>query len=179
MSERYRYISGERLEFEPKVKQLVGTHTPYCWGCGPEAVQGLGLVPRLEGTTVVADLEFAPRFEGGPGTVHGGAITAFMDDLLGYVPVAYGTPGVTARLDTSFIAPVPMGVTVNGEAWMSRIDGNKMWAEGTIAVNGHIIVESSALFVVIGADHYQKVFDGFTEEQLERFGSYRSADYYP
>jgi hypothetical protein len=72
-----------------------------------------------------------------------------------------------------------MGVTVAGTAWMSRIDGSKMWAEGTIEVDGHILVESSALFIAIGPDHYQRVFDGFTEEQLERFGSYRSADYYP
>jgi len=179
MTPSYRYLSGERLVFEPVVTSLAGCHTPYCWGCGPQAEQGLGLEPHLEGATVVADLEFARRFEGGPGTVHGGAITAFMDDLLGYIPVVYGTPGVTARLDTSFIAPVPMGVTVNGIAWMSRIDGNKMWAEGTIEVEGHVLVEASALFVAIGPDHYKRVFDGFTEEQLERFGSYRSADYYP
>jgi acyl-coenzyme A thioesterase PaaI-like protein len=179
MSSTYRYLSGDHLAFEPKVNSLVGTHTPYCWGCGSEAEQGLGLQPRLDGSQVRADLEFARRFEGGPGTVHGGAITAFMDDLLGYVPVAYGAPGVTAKLDTNFIAPVPMGVTVAGTAWMSRIDGSKMWAEGAIEVEGHVLVESSALFIAIGPDHYQRVFDGFTEEQLERFGSYRSADYYP
>jgi acyl-coenzyme A thioesterase PaaI-like protein len=179
MSHTYRYLSGERLAFEPKVASLVGTHTPGCWGCGPEALQGLGLEPRLDGSQIRADLEFAPRFEGGPGTVHGGAIAAFMDDLLGYVPVAYGSPGVTAKLDTNFIAPVPVGVTVGGTAWMSHIDGSKMWAEGAIEVEGHVLVESAALFIAIGPDHYQRVFDGFTKEQLERFRSYRSADYYP
>lgn len=179
MTNRYRYLSGVHLDFEPKVKDLVGAHTPYCWGCGPEAEQGLGLRPRLDGTEVLADLEFARRFEGGPGTVHGGAITAFMDDLLGYVPVAFGTPGVTAKLDTNFIAPVPMGVTVAGSAWMSRIEDHKMWAEGVIEVDGHVIVESSALFVAITSDHYRRVFDGFTDEQLERFAAYRCGDYYP
>ena len=92
---RYRYITGERVPFEPAVTTLDGTHTQYCWGCGPDAPEGLGLRPRLDGTEPIADLEFDPRFEGGPGTVHGGAIAAFVDDLLGYVPVAYGAPAAS------------------------------------------------------------------------------------
>ena len=136
----YRFLTGEHLTFDPAVSTLEGMHTPYCWGCGLEAEQGLGLRPELHGSMIRADLEFARRFEGGPGTVHGGAISAFVDDLLGYVPVAYGSPGVTARLDTNYIAPVPMGVTVSGLAWMSRVDERKMWAEGTIEYDGNVLV---------------------------------------
>lgn len=175
----YRFITGQRLAFDPAVSTLKGMHTPYCWGCGVDAEQGLGLRPELDGSLVRADLEFARRFEGGPGTVHGGAITAFVDDLLGYVPVAYGSPGVTARLDTNFISPVPIGVTVYGEAWMSRVDKHKMWAEGTIEYDGRVLVEASALFIEIDFEHYQKVFDSFTDEQKERITAYRSGDYYP
>lgn len=176
---KYRFLTGERLEFDPAVTTLEGMHTPYCWGCGPDAEQGLGLRPRLDGSVVRADLEFARRFEGGPGTVHGGAISAFVDDVLGYVPVAYGSPGVTARLDTHYIAPVPMGLSVAGEAWMSRIEGRKMWAEGTIEFEGRVLVEASALFIAIDFEHYQKVFDSFTDEHKERLAAYRSGDYYP
>lgn len=176
---KYRFLTGERLEFDPAVTTLEGMHTPYCWGCGPDAEQGLGLRPRLDGSVVRADLEFARRFEGGPGTVHGGAISAFVDDVLGYVPVAYGSPGVTARLDTHYIAPVPMGLSVTGEAWMSRIEGRKMWAEGTIEFEGRVLVEASALFIAIDFEHYQKVFDSFTDEHKERLAAYRSGDYYP
>jgi len=178
MTSKYRFLSGDHVAFEAKVDSLVGKHTPNCWGCGPEAEEGLGLVPDLVGTEVRADLEFARRFEGGPGTVHGGAITAFMDDLLGYVPVIYGAPGVTAKLDTNFIAPVPMGVTVQGAGWMSRIDGKKMWAEGTIGVDGATLVEASALFIAIDSDHYLRLNKGSTKEQLERLGSY-GRDYFP
>lgn len=175
----YRFLSGEHIDIVPAVTTLEGMHTPYCWGCGPQAEQGLGLQPYIEGTRVVADLEFAPRFQGGPGTVHGGAITAFMDDLLGYIPVLYGSPGVTARLDTNFLAPVPMAATVRGVAWMSRVEGRKMWAEGTIEYDGRILVEASALFLAIDIEHYQKVFDGFTDAHKERLATYRSGDYYP
>ena len=176
---KYRFLTGEHLAFDPAVPTLEDMHTPYCWGCGSEAEQGLGIHPELEGSLVRADLEFDRRFEGGPGTVHGGAITAFMDDLLGHVPVAYGSPGVTARLDTNFISPVPMGVTVRGKAWMSRIEERKMSAEGTIEYDGQVLVEASALFIAIDFKHYQKVFDSFTDEHKERLAAYRSGDYYP
>jgi acyl-coenzyme A thioesterase PaaI-like protein len=169
----YRFLTGERLSFDPAVSTLEGMHTPYCWGCGLEAEQGLGLRPKLDGSLVRADLEFARRFEGGPGTVHGGAISAFVDDLLGYVPV------VTARLNTNFIEPVPMGVVVSGVAWMSRVEERKMWAEGTIEYHGRVLVEALALFVAIDFEHYQKVFDSFSDEHKERLGAYRSGDYYP
>ncbi len=175
----YRFITGTRVAFEPAVTELVGTHTPYCWGCGPNAREGLGLSPRLDGSDPVADLEFDPRFEGGPGTVHGGAIAAFLDDLLGYVPVVYGSPGVTARLDTSYRKPVPLGVTVHGRAWLSAVDGDKMWAEGTIEANGEVYVEASALFIAISFEHYRKVHEQLTEEQLARSAAYGSGDYFP
>ena len=176
---KYRFLTGERLAFDAAVTTLEGMHTPYCWGCGVDAEQGLGLRPWLDGSVVRADLEFARRFEGGPGTVHGGAISAFVDDVLGYVPVAFGSPGVTARLDTHYIAPVPMGLTVTGEAWMARVEGRKMWAEGTIDLEGRVLVEASALLIAIDFEHYQKVFDSFTDEHKERLAAYRSGDYYP
>ncbi|MGI9667341.1 MAG: PaaI family thioesterase [Acidimicrobiia bacterium] len=178
-STSYRYLSGERVGFEAAVSSLAGTHTPYCWGCGPEAKEGLGLRPELDGTDVVADLMFAPRFEGGPGTVHGGAIAAFMDDILGYVPVAFGAPGVTATLETNFRLPVPLGVHVTGRAWLSRVEGRKMWAEGVIEADGDVLVESSAMFVAIDPSHYQDVIAGLTDEQRRRNITYRSGDYYP
>lgn len=175
----YRFVSGNRYAFDSAVDALDGHHTPYCWGCGPDAQEGLELHPYLDGNEVAAELTFAPRFEGGPGTVHGGAIAAFMDDLLGYVPVVFGSPGVTAKLDTHFRNPVPLGVAVNGRAWMSDVEGRKMWAEGTIEADGVVLVEASALFLAIDATHWQKVFESLSEEQRERNLTYRSSDYYP
>lgn len=173
----YRFLTGEHFAFEPAVKSLESRHTPYCWGCGPEADNGLGLRPWLDGSRVRADLEFARMFEGGPNAVHGGAITGFLDDLLGYVPIAYGAPGVTARLDTNFIEPVPIEVSVQGSAWMSRVDGLKMWAEGTIERDGRVLVEASALFVAIDFEHFEKVFDRLSDDHKERATAYRPEDH--
>ena len=71
-------------------------HVPWCFGCGPENEHGLGLQARLEGDKVVADLRLAPWFAGGPGVAHGGAVAAFFDDLMGFVPVAHLAPAVAS-----------------------------------------------------------------------------------
>ena len=93
--------------------------------------------------------------------------------------MVYGAPGVTAKLDTNYLQPVPLGVTVSGRAWLSRVEGRKMWAEGIIEADGVVFVEATALFVAIDVEHYQKVFEQLSEEQLARSAAYRSGDYYP
>jgi len=72
-----------------------------------------------------------------------------------------------------------MGVTVSGRAWLAKAEGRKMWAEGTIEADGVLYVEASALFIAIDFEHYQKVYEQLTEEQLARSAAYRSGDYYP
>ena len=75
-------------------------HLPWCFGCGPENEHGLGLRASIEGDRVVADMQFAPWFQGGPGVVHGGGTAAFFDDLMGFVPVAHHVPvGVVHPLE--------------------------------------------------------------------------------
>ena len=78
---------------------------------------------------MVADIQFAPWFQGGPGVVHGGAVAAFFDDLMGFVPVAHLVPAVTAHLEIDYRQPDPAGHHVRGEAWLTERDGRKLWAE--------------------------------------------------
>ena len=174
-----RFLTGDRWSFTPHIDEPGFRHTPYCWGCGPEAVHGLGMQARFDGTDVVADLEFPEHFQGGPGVVHGGAIAAFVDDLLGYVPVVFGSPGVTASLEIHYRRPIPLGVVVEGRAWLSRVDGRKMWAEGTVRTGGVLLVEATALFVAIGPEHFQDVGSRLEGDRLARESTYRSGDYYP
>ncbi|NQV05246.1 hypothetical protein HQ535_01740, partial [bacterium] len=76
------YVSGMVVPM-PEGAAIPPFHLPWCFGCGPENENGLGLKARIEGDRVIADIEFAPWFQGGPRVVHGGAIAAFFDDLMG------------------------------------------------------------------------------------------------
>jgi acyl-coenzyme A thioesterase PaaI-like protein len=155
-------------------------HLPWCFGCGTENERGLGMEARIEGDLIVADLEFAPWFQGGPGVVHGGGIAAFFDDLMGFVPVAHHTPAVTARLEVHYRRPIPLGTTVRGEAWLTERDGRKLWAAGVGTDGGDLVyVESRALYLAVGVEHFVKTISEMPREQQERLSQYRSDEYYP
>jgi acyl-coenzyme A thioesterase PaaI-like protein len=176
----HRFLSGTVVPVpEPQdLAHLPTHHLPWCFGCGPENPEGLGLRPRYEGDYVRADIRFAPRFAGGPGLVHGGAVAAFFDDLIGFVMIAHQRPGVTAKLETNYLKPIPLGITLHGTAWLSGSEGRKMWAEAIGEDDrGHRYVEVSALFIHVGAEHFTERLRDV--EQTVKMSRYESDEYYP
>lgn len=164
----------------PEDAALPPFHVPWCFGCGPENRLGLKLVPRIEGDRVVADIEFAEWFQGGPGVVHGGGIAAFFDDLMGFVPVAHHVPAVTARLEIDYRRPIRLGTTIRGEAWLASQEGRKLWARSVGRDDaGTVHVEATALYLSVGVEHYIETVEGMPEEQRRRLSRYRSDEYYP
>ena len=164
----------------PSGAVLAHFHTPWCFGCGPENDHGLRLQARLEGDKVAADLRLAPWFAGGPGVAHGGAVAAFFDDLMGFVPVAHLAPAVTARFEIDFIRPVLLGAPIRAEAWLARREGRKLWAEA-VGRNGsgEVYVEARALYLAVGLDHFAEALAEVTEEQILRLSRFRSDEFYP
>jgi acyl-coenzyme A thioesterase PaaI-like protein len=164
----------------PEDAALPPFHLPWCFGCGPENEMGLKLQPRIEGDSVVADIEFAPWFQGGPGVVHGGGTAAFFDDLMGFVPVAHHVPAVTARLEVDYRRAIPLGLTIRGKAWLTAKDGRKLWAAGVgTDAEGTVYVEAKALYLAIGVEHFMKTLSEMPLDQRERLARYRSDEYYP
>jgi acyl-coenzyme A thioesterase PaaI-like protein len=164
----------------PEGAELPRFHVPWCYGCGPENEHGLQLRARLEGDLVVADLHLAAQFEGGPGVAHGGALAAFMDDLMGFVPVAHSAPAVTARLEVEFRRPVLLDGTLRAEAWLCERDGRKLWAEGIARdADGQVFVESRALYLTVGLEHFAAAVAGMPEERLQRLTGFQPGEYYP
>lgn len=164
----------------PEGAQIPPFHLPWCFGCGPENEQGLRLEARIEGDLVVADIQFAPWFQGGPGVVHGGAVAAFFDDLMGFVPVTHLVPAVTAHLEVDYRRPIPLGTTVRGEAWLTERDGRKLWAQavGKDAA-GTVLIECKALYLAVNAEHFVKALDDMPADQRERLARFHPDEYYP
>jgi uncharacterized protein (TIGR00369 family) len=154
---------------------------PWCFGCGPENADRLGVEPAVRRNRVVAELRFAPRFQGGPGVVHGGATAAFFDDLMGHVLIAHGSPAVTAKLEVNYLRPIPLGVTLSGEAWLAERDGRKLWVEA-IGHDGRGVdfVEARGLFLTIGPEHYAAAGESVEDlERWQRLARYDRDEYYP
>jgi acyl-coenzyme A thioesterase PaaI-like protein len=159
---------------------LPGSLNPDCFGCGPENKHGLRLEPRLEGDKVVAELRLAPWFAGGPGVAHGGALAAYVDELMGHVAVAHRIPAVTARFEIDFLRPVLIGSGIVGEAWLARREGRKLWTEAVGRDgDGEACVEARAIYLSVSLEHFAEALAGMGEEQLTRLSRFRADELYP
>ncbi|OLT38617.1 hypothetical protein BJF79_26385 [Actinomadura sp. CNU-125] len=97
---------------------------------------------------VRAEFTLPSVYEGPPTFVHGGVSAMIMDQVLGMAAAATGTPGMTATLETRYRRPTPLGVPLTVEAKASRVEGRKIYADGTICgPDGRVTVEASAMFI--------------------------------
>ncbi|GAA1271181.1 thioesterase [Planotetraspora silvatica] len=95
-----------------------------------------------------ADVNFRPAHEGPPAGVHGGVSAMILDHLLGDAVAASGRGGVTGTLTIRYRQRVPYGERVVATANVTRSEGRKTWADGSIALpDGTPLVEATGLFV--------------------------------
>jgi acyl-coenzyme A thioesterase PaaI-like protein len=119
----------------PPAGATLGQHYVRCYGCGD--AQPAGLKMRFvvgEGVRVVARFVVTEDHEGAPGLAHGGLLTAALDETQATLLWLLQTPAVTARLETDFLAPVPVGAVVRIEAACLGVADRKIYtaAEGRL-----------------------------------------------
>ncbi len=116
-----------------------------CFVCGMENPIGLKafFYEDDDGRVIV---KFTPREEhqGYPGLMHGGIISALMDEVIGRVVTSLDIWAVTAKLELKFRKPVPLEeeLTIIGEMIRLRsrsfeARGELRLADGTVAVEGY------------------------------------------
>jgi acyl-coenzyme A thioesterase PaaI-like protein len=141
----------------PAPGEPVPSHYARCFACGDDTA-GLHLqIIAGDGVNVSAEFTVSERHQGAPGLAHGGLLAAAFDEALGSLQWLLQVPSVTARLETDFVAPVPVGSTVHIEARVVGRAGRKIWsvAEGRLdGPAGPVVVTASALFVVVPLDHF-------------------------
>ena len=122
-----------------------------CFACGLENPIGLKMAfYEDDGGRVVANFTTRDEHQGYPGVVHGGIVTALLDEVLGRVAIASERWMVTGRLSIRFRQPVPVGetLTIVGEAvtWKKRT----LEARGEIRLaNGQLGAEAIGTFLEI------------------------------
>jgi len=120
-----------------------------CFVCGLENTCGLQLSFYETGQgDVVSDVVMDNRFEGFPGTVHGGIIATMLDEAAGRVAMV-GKPNafsVTARLEVRYRKPVPVGGNVRVIGRMVRRRGRLVTAHAEVHLeNGDVAAEAEVL----------------------------------
>ncbi len=136
----------------------IGSHYRHCFGCGEAHPAGLHMQvvagPEL---TLAASFEVTPAHQGAPGLAHGGLLTAAVDEVLGALNWLLMRPAVTARLETNFVRPVPVGSILDLQARITGVAGRKVYtaAIGRLGPEGPIAVTASALFIQVEIGHFR------------------------
>jgi acyl-coenzyme A thioesterase PaaI-like protein len=87
-----------------------------CFVCGPNNLSGLRLRFARDGDSVKTKFRGGLQHQGFPGRIHGGVITALLDEVMSRVSLLEGIWTMTARIDIRFRNPVAVNedVTVVG-----------------------------------------------------------------
>ncbi len=90
---------------------------------------------------------FGAVHEGGPGDMHGGVIMSAFDDVLGCAQMAGDVVGRTGTLTVRFVSPSPLGVRIDFEAWIERVERRKVFVRGTSHHGDTLLAEAQGIFV--------------------------------
>lgn len=148
----------------------IGSHYRLCFGCGADHPSGLRMrILAGEGLTLHATFEVGTLHQGAPGLAHGGLLTAAVDETLGALNWLLMMPAVTARLETTFVRPVPVGSVLELSARIVGLAGRKVYtaAIGRLGADGPIAVTASGLFIQVPLGHFRE--HGRAQEVAEAF----------
>ncbi|MDX2680652.1 MULTISPECIES: PaaI family thioesterase [Streptomyces] len=142
----------------PVPGELLGAHYEHCFGCGGGQAHGLHLEARAgEGVTVTAEFTVQSAHQGAPGLAHGGILASALDETLGSLNWLLRTIAVTGRLETEFVRPVPVGVTLHLAAEVTAVAGRKIYSTATGRIggpDGPVAIRADALFVEVAVEHF-------------------------
>jgi hypothetical protein len=145
----------------PGADDLTGGFRMY----NPVTGSGSALAPPLHievaGQAVVGTCTLGLAFEGPPAFAHGGISAMLLDQLLGYAASAAGHPGMTAKLETRYLAPVPLQTPLRLTAEVGDVNGRRVTARGVIAIAAEpdtALVEATAVFVTLRPEQAARIF---------------------
>jgi acyl-coenzyme A thioesterase PaaI-like protein len=128
---------------------ISGTKDTTCFVCGPDNSLGLQVPFVPDGDAGSAAVYVARKEHGGwNGILHGGVTFSLMDEAFGWCLYFQDIPSVTARIETRFHKPIPIGTRLHVRAWVvgqrkRLFDAKAEVREGD--ADGTLLAESEAV----------------------------------
>ncbi len=149
------------------MKKYLPTYTG-CFVCGKH--NDFGLKRRFyvadapetsEKVAVCVEMTFPKEYEGFKGVVHGGIITAIIDEAMGWASTVKTTlMYVTADLNVRFVKPVKVGEALTFKGWLVKNRRKMTVNEGVvISADGEILVKASGKFFALSEAESREVND--------------------
>ncbi|WP_229704977.1 PaaI family thioesterase [Williamsia phyllosphaerae] len=126
------------------------SHNRMCFGCGPDAPNGLHLDARAgEGMAITGQMVVEPHFEGGPGMIHGGILSSAFDEIMGMNVMLMGVTAVTAVLNIDFAKPIQLGSRLRFDTEILGTQRRKVYVRAV----AHLIADDGRAGDEVGGAH--------------------------
>jgi uncharacterized protein (TIGR00369 family) len=135
-----------------------------CFVCGMQNPIGLKVFfYQDEEGRVVAHFTGKEEHQGYPGVMHGGIVTALLDEVIARVAIAQDLFwGVTAKLEVRFRRPVPLGQSLTLVGELTRLRSRTLEAHGEIRLeDGTVAAEAEGVYLRLPQEEIERV-----EEEL-------------
>ena len=121
----------------------------WCFACGRLNPSGLHLDFDVATDRATARYTGTQIHQGYDGALHGGIVTALLDETMGWAIFHQGIWGVTARINVTFRRPVPLGVELIVSGAVTRDRGRAIETSGTLVrgSDGMLLAEADGLFL--------------------------------
>ncbi len=119
-----------------------------CFACGQANPIGLRLRFTTEGDGVRAEFTAGPQYQGYAGVLHGGIVTAALDDAMAQLFHLRGQESLTARLEIRFRREAPVGQRLVVTARLTEERTKMFTAEAVLALpDGTRLAEAKGTFI--------------------------------
>ena len=120
---------------------------PYCFVCGDKNKIGLKVEFFYDEGKAKAQYTPTPEFEGYKDILHGGILSALLDEVMIYSIIALGIITVTVQIEVKFKKPAKIGETLLLEGQITEDKGKILLTEGRIfKQDGTSVAESKGKF---------------------------------
>ncbi len=119
-----------------------------CFVCGPDNPIGLKLSFAWRGEEFVTEFVPGPEHQSFVGFLHGGIMTAVLDEVMGKLLFTRGIGAMTARMEVRFRRPAPIGAKIVFVGKIQSEKGRRVEMSATAAdAEGELLASAEAVFM--------------------------------
>ena len=143
----------------------------WCYACGDLNPVGLHLRFAVEAEWVVATFEADKVHQGYPGYVHGGIVSALLDEAMGWATYGRGIWALTGKMELRFRGVVPTGAPLAVRGRIARDRGKTLDVVAELRDGaGNVLAEATGLFFRVAGEQARLI-----REQAEALAQHRQA----